>query len=128
MIAGHAHHEDDTDNSDKQGMAMLGAASNMTLKMFVRENKVSYDISLLGGLITMRSIIDRNARTLTMLLPTHSAMVMDLRAMDSMRGRIEDSMKVACRNWTFVAETPAGSVFWMLSSAASHGLHRPNEK
>ena len=28
-------------------------------------------------------------------------------------------MKVACRNWTFVAETPAGSVLWISASAAS---------
>ena len=32
---------------------------------------------------------------------------------------IDVSMKVACRNWTLVAETPGGSVFWMSASAAS---------
>ncbi len=75
------------------GMAMLGAAANMTLKMYVRENKVAYDVSLLGGLISMRSIIDRDARTLTVLLPTHTAMVMDLRSIDSNRAKIDDSLR-----------------------------------
>ena len=83
----------DSDEAPHSGLGMLGAAANMTLKMYVRENKVAYDVSLLGGLITMRSIIDRNARTLTVLLPTHTAMVMDLRAIDSQRGKIDDSMK-----------------------------------
>jgi hypothetical protein len=32
---------------------------------------------------------------------------------------MEVSMKVACRNWTLVAEMPAGSVFWISASAAS---------
>ena len=32
---------------------------------------------------------------------------------------IDASMKVDCRNWMFVAEMPAGSVFWMAPSAAS---------
>ena len=32
---------------------------------------------------------------------------------------IDVSMKVACRNWTLVAEMPAGSVRWMACSAAS---------
>jgi hypothetical protein len=31
----------------------------------------------------------------------------------------EFSMKVACRNWTFVAVIPAGSVFWIAWSASS---------
>jgi hypothetical protein len=83
----------DSEGQSPSGLSMLGAASNVTLKMYVRENKVAYDISLLGGLINMRSIIDRNARTLTVLLPTHSAMVMDLRMIDSARGRIDDSLR-----------------------------------
>ena len=32
---------------------------------------------------------------------------------------IEVSMKVACRNWMLVADTPGGSVFWISASAAS---------
>ena len=82
----------DSDNG-VDGSAMIGAAANMTMKLYVRENKLAYDVSLLGGLINMRSIIDRNARTLTVLLPTHTAMVMDLRAVDTMRPRIEDSLR-----------------------------------
>ena len=32
---------------------------------------------------------------------------------------IDVSMNVACRNWTLVAEMPAGSVRWMACNAAS---------
>ena len=77
----------------QQGLAALGVLSNMTLKMYVRENKVAYDVSILGGLVTMRSIVDRNMRTLTMLMPNRTAMVMDLRAVDSLRGRVDDSIR-----------------------------------
>ena len=77
--------------SGSSAMAM-GALANIGLKMYVRENVIAYDVSVLGGLITMHSIIDRNARTLTVLLPNHSAMVMDLRTLDSSRGKIEDSL------------------------------------
>jgi hypothetical protein len=83
----------DSDGERPQGMAALGALSNMTLKMFVRDNKVAYDVSILGGLITMRSIVDRDARTLTVLMPNHMAMVTDLRGVDSMRGKIDDSIR-----------------------------------
>ena len=71
----------------------LGALANLQLKMYVRENKVAYDISMLGGLISMRSIIDRNARTMTTLLPNKVARVMDLRSLDSMRGTVDDSLR-----------------------------------
>src|SRR5665213_1206393 len=39
-----------------EGLSALGAFANLTLKMYVRENKVAYDMSMLGGLITMHSI------------------------------------------------------------------------
>jgi hypothetical protein len=86
---------DSLPGADEQpsGIAALGVLSNMTLKMYVRENKVAYDVSILGGLITMRSIVDRNMRTMTMLMPNRTAMVMDLRAMDSLRGRVNDSIR-----------------------------------
>jgi hypothetical protein len=81
------------DGSSGMGAAAMGALTNVGLKMYVRENVVAYDISMLGGLITMHSIIDGNARTMTMLMPNHTAMVMDLRALDSSRGKIDDSLR-----------------------------------
>jgi Domain of unknown function (DUF4412) len=81
------------DDGSSMGAAAMGALTNVGLKMYVRENVVAYDISMLGGLITMHSIIDGNARTMTMLMPNHTAMVMDLRALDSSRGKIDDSLR-----------------------------------
>lgn len=81
------------DGSSSMSAAAMGALTNVGLKMYVRENVVAYDISMLGGLITMHSIIDGNARTMTMLMPNHTAMVMDLRALDSSRGKIDDSLR-----------------------------------
>jgi len=74
-------------------LSAVGAFANVGLKIYVRENKVAYDMSMLGGLITMHSIIDRDARTMTMLLPNHTAMVMDLRALDTSRQKIDDSLR-----------------------------------
>ncbi len=75
------------------GAGAIGALANIGLKMYVRENVIAYDVSMLGGLITMHSIIDRNARTLTMLMPDHTAMVMDLRALDSSREKMNDTLR-----------------------------------
>ena len=83
----------DSTSEAPQGLSNIGAFANLGLKMYVRENKVAYDISLLGGLITMHSIIDRDARTLTMLMPNHSAVVMDLRTLDTSRTKIDDSLR-----------------------------------
>jgi hypothetical protein len=85
----------DSSQSDgaKMGLSAMGAIANMGLKMYVRENKVAYDVSILGGLITMHSIIDRDARTLTTLMPNHTAIVTDLRALDTSRGKIDDSIR-----------------------------------
>jgi len=83
----------DSSGEAAQGLSAMGAFANLGLKMYVRENKVAYDVSMLGGLITMHSIIDRDARTMTMLLPNHTAMVMDLRALDTSRKKIDDSLR-----------------------------------
>jgi Domain of unknown function (DUF4412) len=85
--------KNDSSENASQGLSAMGTFANLGLKMFVRENKVAYDISMLGGLITMHSIIDRDARTMTMLLPNHTAMVMDLRALDTSRRKIDDSLR-----------------------------------
>jgi hypothetical protein len=77
----------------RSGLAgMLGAASNVSLKMYVREDKVAYEVSVLGGLFKMRSIIDRGSRTLTLLLPNQQALVTSLKGMDSIDHKLKDSM------------------------------------
>jgi hypothetical protein len=86
--------KNDSSDDDNGSSAMaMGALANIGLKMYVRENVIAYDVSVLGGLITMHSIIDRNARTLTVLLPNHSAMVMDLRKLDSAKNVLNDSLQ-----------------------------------
>ncbi len=91
-ISKHDSANDESGNSGDMGTAAMGALANIGLKMYVRENVIAYDVSLLGGLITMHSIIDRNARTLTVLMPNHTAMVLDLRTLDSSRNQISDSL------------------------------------
>ncbi|MFI5202346.1 MAG: DUF4412 domain-containing protein [Candidatus Kapaibacterium sp.] len=83
----------DSSGQAEPGLSSIGAFANLGLKIYVRENKVAYDMSMLGGLITMHSIIDRDARTMTMLLPNHTAVVMDLRSLDSSRQKIDDSLR-----------------------------------
>jgi len=75
-------------------LGALGLANAITLKMYVRENKVAYEMSALGGMIKFRSIIDRTTRTLTVLSPNHQAIVTDLHAMDTLSERVSDSMQV----------------------------------
>ena len=62
-----------------------------TITMYVRGDKVASDIAALGGFVKMHSIIDRNARTMTMLINKH-AYVTNLRSMDSMRQKVDDTI------------------------------------
>src|SRR5665647_1689833 len=75
----------DSGGESNLGSSILGALSNVTITMHVRGDKVASNVAILGGMISMTSIIDRNARTLTMLLPNHTAVVQDLREFDSAR-------------------------------------------
>ena len=88
-------HRDSSSSSDAgpQAGAAMGAFANIGLKIYARPNQVAYDISMMGGLFTMHSIVDRNARTITVLLPNQSAMVMDLRSLDSQRKTMSDSLE-----------------------------------
>lgn len=80
-------------DSDETGMsAIAGAAANVSLTMYVRENKVAFEMAMLGGLIHTRSVIDRTTRTITILLPNKVAMVSDLRGLDSAREKVDDSL------------------------------------
>ena len=72
------------DLSPERNMQMMArAAQNLTIKMFVREDKVAFETELLGGLVRLRSIIDRASRTLTMLTPDKRAIVTDLKQVDT---------------------------------------------
>ncbi|MDP4198522.1 MAG: hypothetical protein Q8922_00710 [Bacteroidota bacterium] len=84
----------DSGNEENLGTSLLGALSNVTITMHVRGDKVASNVAILGGMISMTSIIDRNARTLTMLLPNHTAVVQNLREFDSARHTVDDSLRV----------------------------------
>lgn len=75
------------------GGAVLGALSNVNITLHTRGDKVAYNVAILGGMINATSIVDRNARTMTMLLPNHTAVVSDLRSFDSTRRKIDDSLR-----------------------------------
>ncbi len=74
------------------GGAMLAAASNVNMKIYAREDKLAYEMAVMGGLFKIKTIIDRSSRTITMLMPNKQAFVTDLRSMDSMRSIIDDSL------------------------------------
>jgi hypothetical protein len=74
------------------GGAMLAAASNVNMKIYAREDKLAYEMAVMGGLFKIKTIIDRSSRTITMLMPNKQAFVTDLRSMDSMRKIIDDSL------------------------------------
>lgn len=75
------------------GGALLGAASNVNVKIYAREDRVAYEMAVMGGLLKIKSIINRSTRTLTMLTPDKKAIVIDLKSMDSMRNEIDDSIR-----------------------------------
>lgn len=72
--------------------AMMAAASNVNMKIYAREDKLAYEMAVMGGLFKIKTIIDRSNRTITMLMPNKQAFVTDLRTMDSMRKIIDDSL------------------------------------
>jgi hypothetical protein len=72
--------------------AMMAAASNVNMKIYAREDKLAYEMAVMGGLFKIKTIIDRSNRTITMLMPNKQAFVTDLRSMDSMRRIIDDSI------------------------------------
>ncbi|MEP7236012.1 MAG: DUF4412 domain-containing protein [Ignavibacteriota bacterium] len=72
---------------------MGGLGINATITMYVKGDKVAYDMSVLGGFISFKTIIDRNNRTMTLLSPNKHAYVTNLRDIDKAKGSIEDSVK-----------------------------------
>lgn len=65
---------------------------SMTLTMFSKGDKVAYDMTTPIIPITLHSIVDRNARTVTILGPNKVAYVSDLHSFDKVRGKMDDSI------------------------------------
>lgn len=84
---------DSGSKEDRRTGALLGAASTVSLKIHTREDKLAYEVAAFGGFIKSRFIIDRATRTLTMLTPDKKAYVTDLKAMDTIRERLDDSIR-----------------------------------
>lgn len=77
--------------SPQSPASSMGMGVNATITMYVRADKVAYNMSVLGGLFSVKSIIDRNARTMTMLVGKH-AYVTNLRNADAKRAKMDDSL------------------------------------
>ncbi len=73
------------------GAGLMGLLSNVSVKIYVRPDKVAYDVDAVGGLLHVRSIIDRNTRTITTLM-NNQALVANLRSFDSIRPKIDSSI------------------------------------
>ncbi|HYM20091.1 MAG TPA: DUF4412 domain-containing protein [Candidatus Kapabacteria bacterium] len=84
-------------NDSSDASSPLAALSmmnlSMTVTMYSKADKVAYDVEVVGFPIKMHSIIDRNARTLTVVTPDKMAYVSDLRSFDTTRSKIDDSLK-----------------------------------
>ena len=72
----------------------LGMNTTAKVTMYVRGDKVAQEVAFLGGLLNFpgRVIIDRNNRTMTVLMVNH-AYVTDLRKLDSMKSKVDDSLE-----------------------------------
>lgn len=82
--------------ADEQGMQ--GMMSNLALKadvvMYVKADKLAYEVSVLGGLMSFRSIIDPMTRKLTFISTMEKkAYVADLKQLDAKREEIKDSLE-----------------------------------
>ncbi|MFI5263026.1 MAG: DUF4412 domain-containing protein, partial [Candidatus Kapaibacterium sp.] len=73
----------------KQGM---GIGLNSTITMYVKGDKVACNMSVLGGFISFKTIIDRNNRTITFLSPNKHAYVTNLRSIDKIKSTVDDSL------------------------------------
>ena len=85
----------DSAGGNKDMSALMGGMNlKADMTMHVRADKVAVETSMLGGLVSMRQIIDRNARKMTMIIPmSKQAVVMDLSEMDKVRGELDDSLR-----------------------------------
>jgi hypothetical protein len=80
-----------TDSANTPSPFKMPLNMSATITMYVRGDKVACDMGVMGGLISFHSIIDRNARTMTMLMNKH-AYVTNLRSLDTMTRKVNDSI------------------------------------
>jgi hypothetical protein len=81
-------------NNPMAAAFMGGMNLKADVTMHVRADKVAVETSMLGGLVTMRQIIDRNSRKMTMIIPmAKQAVVVNLAEMDQVRGELDDSLE-----------------------------------
>lgn len=88
----------DGDSASKSNPMAAAFMGGMNLKadvtMHVRTDRVAVETSMFGGLVSMRQIIDRNSRKMTMIIPmAKQAVVVDLAEMDKVRGELDDSLQ-----------------------------------
>jgi hypothetical protein len=88
--------EDDS-SAKPNADGMRGALGSLALKadvtMYVKPDKLAYEVSILGGLFTIRTIVDPITRKITLLSPDKKAYVGDLKKFDAASKVISDSMK-----------------------------------
>lgn len=73
---------------------MSGLALKADVVMYVKADKLAYEMSMLGGLFSFRSIIDPMTRKLTVLSSMEKkAYVADLKEFDANREEINDSLE-----------------------------------
>lgn len=83
-IAAMAHEENDSaDGAEQVSSALRSISLKADLIMYVKPDKLSYEVSMLGGLVSIRTIIDPLERSLIMLSPDKKAYKADLRSLDS---------------------------------------------
>lgn len=84
-----------TDTQQESAQAfMSGLALKADVVMYVKADKLAYEMSILGGLFSFRSIVDPMTRKLTILSTMEKkAYVADLKEFDANRQEINDSLE-----------------------------------
>jgi hypothetical protein len=90
----------DSGSTGSSGQGVESMMSGLALKadvvMYMKADKLAYEISMLGGLFSFRSIIDPMTRKLTILSPMEKkAYVADLKEFDKNREEINDSLEAS---------------------------------
>jgi hypothetical protein len=84
-------HKNDTAFTAPSPKKTPGISGNATVTIYVKGDKVATDLAIMGGFLSFHSIIDRNARTMTLLVGKR-AYVTNLRTMDKQRKNIDDTI------------------------------------
>jgi len=86
-----------TGSNAQSGQSMMsGLALKADVIMYVKADKLAYEMSMLGGLFSFRSIIDPMTRKLTFISTAEKkAYVADLKEFDAHRNEINDSLEAS---------------------------------